>query len=47
MKIKNHQASLAAQWCKVHLAVLETWVPSLVQEDPTCHKAMKPVSRNY
>ena len=25
----------------------ETWVRSLVQEDPTCHRATKPVHYNY
>ena len=24
-----------------------TWVQSLIQEDPTCHRATKPVHHNY
>ena len=31
------------QQSRIHLPVQETWVQSLVQEDPTCHGATKPV----
>ena len=40
-------ASLVAWWWRVHLTMQETWVWSLIQEDPTCHRATKPVSHNY
>ena len=36
-----------AQWLKIHLPRQETWVWSLVQEDPTCHRATKPMCNNY
>ena len=37
--------SLAAQWLRIRLPKLATWVQSLVQEDhPTCHGAPKAVS---
>ena len=32
---------------KICLLVQETRVQSLIQEDPTCHRATKPVSHNY
>ena len=41
------EASLVAQWLRIHLPIQETWVPALVQEDPTCHGAAKPVGHNY
>ena len=31
----------------IHLPVQETWVPVLMQEEPTCHRAIKPVCHNY
>ena len=37
------RASLLAQWQRLQ----ETWVQSLIQEDPTCHGATWPVYRNY
>ena len=39
--------SLVAQWLRVHLPMQETQVRALVQEDPTCHRATKPVRHNY
>ena len=39
--------SLVAQWVRIHLPMQGIWVQSLVQEDPTCLKATKPVLRNY
>ena len=42
-----HGASLVAQWQRVHQPIQETWVRSLVQEDPTCQGATKPVGHNY
>ena len=32
---------------RICLPVQETWVPSLIREDPTYHGATKPVYRNY
>ena len=39
------RASLVAQWLRIHLQ--GTRVRALVQEDPTCHGATKPVRHNY
>ena len=39
--------SLVAQWLRIHLPMQGTQVQSLVQEDPTCHGAAKPVHHNY
>ena len=46
-KKKSLRASLVAQWWRIHLPMQEMWVWSLVQEDPTCHGATKPVHRYY
>ena len=40
-------ASLVAQWLRIRLPMQGTWVRALVQEDPTCRGAAKPVHRNY
>ena len=47
-EIKNalEGASLVAQWLRVCLPMQGTWVQALVWEDPTCHGAAGPVSRN-
>ena len=42
-----HWVSLVAQWLRIHLPVQGTQVQALVQEDPTCRRATKPVHRNY
>ena len=39
--------SLVAQWLRIHLPMQGTWLRSLVQEDPTCRGATKPVRHNY
>ena len=39
--------SLVAQWLRIRLPIQGTWVRSLVQEDPTCHGAPKPLRHNY
>ena len=39
--------SLVAQWLRIHLPMQGTRVRALVREDPTCHRAVKPVRRNY
>ena len=42
------RASLVAQWLRIHLPVQGTRVwQALVQEDPTCRGATKPVRHNY
>ena len=40
-------ASLVAQWLRIHLPMQATRVQALVQEDPTCHGATKPMHQNY
>ena len=39
--------SLVMQWFRIRLPMQETWVRSLVREDPTCRGATKPVRHNY
>ena len=39
--------SLVVQWLRMCLPMQGTQVPSLVQEDSTCHKATKPMHHNY
>ena len=39
--------SLVVQWLRQRLPGQGTWVQSLVQEDPTCLRAAKPVHHNY
>ena len=39
-------AFLVAQWLRIHLPVQETQVQSLLQEDPTCLRATKPMYHN-
>ena len=41
------QASLVAQWLRIHLPMQGTRVRALVREDPTCSGATKPMSHNY
>ena len=45
LKAKEYQTSLAVQWIRIHL-LMETWVQAVVQEDPTCHGATKPMRPN-
>ena len=40
-------ASLVVQWLRIRLPMQGTRVRALVQEDPTCHRATKPVCHNY
>ena len=44
---KKFRASLMVQWLWMHLPIQWTWVWSLVQEDPTCCRATKPMHHNY
>ena len=39
-------AFLMAQWQRIHLSMQETWVRSLIREDPSCLGATKPVGHN-
>ena len=39
--------SLVTQWLRILLPMLGTQVRALVQEDPTCCGATKPVHHNY
>ena len=43
----SYEASLVVQWLRILLAMQGTLVRFLVQEDPTCHRANKPVHHNY
>ena len=43
----GHGTSLVAQWLRIRLPMQGTRVWSLVQEDPTCHGATKPMHHNY
>ena len=46
--LKRRQGtSLVAQWLRIRLPMLGTRVRALVREDPTCHRATKPVRHNY
>ena len=46
-KIMKLGTSLVLPWLRIHLAMQETWVRSLVQEDSTCHRATNPMCHNY
>ena len=45
-KIKT-RASLVVQWLRISLPMQGTQVRALVQEDPTCCRAAKPMCHNY
>ena len=44
---RNEGASLVVQWLRIRLPMQGARVQALVQEDPTCHGAAKPVCHNY
>ena len=44
---QQQRASLVAQWLRICLPMQGTQVQALVQEDPTCSGATKPVHHNY
>ena len=46
-KSPNVGPSLVAQWLRICLPMQGTQVRALVQEDPTCRGATKPVHHNY
>ena len=39
--------SLMVQWLRIRLPMQGTQVRALLQEDPTCHGATKPMRHNY
>ena len=41
------EVSLVVQWLRIHLVMQGTRVHFLIQEDPTCREATKPVCHNY
>ena len=47
IKSKHKGTSLVAQWLRICLPMQGTRVRPLVQEDPTCRGANKPMCRNY
>ena len=46
-KKRLHWTSLVVQWLRIHLPMQGTWVWSLFQKDPSCHRATKPECHNY
>ena len=44
---RSSGASLVAQWLRIRLPLQGTQVRALVQEDPTCRGATKPVRHIY
>ena len=47
IKKSTNRASLVVQWLRIHLPMQRTQVRALVWEDPTCHRATKPMGHNY
>ena len=47
VQVLRTRASLVVQWLRICLPMQKTWVWALVQEDPTCRRATKPVRHNY
>ena len=47
IKKSINRAFQVAQWLRICLPMQGTWVRALVQEDPTCSGATKPVCHNY
>ena len=43
----QEETSLVVQWLRICLPIQGTRVRALVREDPTCHRATKPVHHNY
>ena len=43
----QNRVSLVAQWLRIHLPMQGTQVRALVQEDPTCCGATKPLHHDY
>ena len=47
LKKQEYRTSLVVQWLRICLPMQGAWVRALVQEDPTCRGATKPVCHNY
>ena len=47
IKISMKGTSLVAQWLRICLPMQGTQVRALLQEDPTCRGATKPMRHNY
>ena len=47
IKTQNQGTSLVVRWLTIRLPMQGAWVQSLVQKDPICHTATKPVHHNY
>ena len=47
LQLTHTGTSLVAQWLRIRLPMQGTRVRALVQEDPTCHGATKPMHHNY
>ena len=47
LKLTQLGTSLEVQWLRIRLPMQGAWVQSLVREDPTCHRATKPVYHNF
>ena len=47
LKMNTSGTSLVVQWLRIHLPMQGTQVQALVQEDPTCQGATKPMRHNY
>ena len=47
IKQSTNRASLVVQWLGIRLSMQGTRVRAPVREDPTCHRAARPVSHNY
>ena len=45
--VKVGGTSLMVQWLRIRLPMQGTRVRALVQEDPTCRGATKPMRHNY
>ena len=43
----GHGTSLVARWSRIRLPMQGTQVQALIQEDPTCRRATKPMCHNY
>ena len=46
LKIPCSPTSLVVQWVRICLPMQDTWVRSLIQEDPTCHGATEPLNHD-
>ena len=46
IKVYSDRTFPVAQWRRLHLPMKETWVWSLTWDDPTGHRATKPVHHN-